>query len=139
MVYIKSMLKPSSRNTKYSDAIISFLQSAGHATNTDVLEALRADFPDLSATTVHRATARLCGQGKIADAPNDAHGNLRYDANTAPHHHFYCGCCDTLRDIQLSAQTLREIEQELGGCKLSGQLLITGNCKECHAKNKETL
>jgi Fe2+ or Zn2+ uptake regulation protein len=121
----------SSRNTKYSEAIIEFMQSAGHATNTDIMEALRARYPDVSATTVHRATARLAEHRRIACAPNDIHGNLRYDANTQPHHHFYCACCQSLRDIQLSPDVLSEIEQEVGACKLNGQLLITGSCQKC--------
>lgn len=124
------------RSTKYSEAIIKYLRESGHATNAGILGALRAQFPELSATTVHRATARLSEQGRIAHAPNDAAGNLRYDANTAPHHHFYCGCCGELRDIQLAKDTLGKIESQLGGCKLNGQLLITGQCNKCSKKEK---
>lgn len=126
-----------SRNTKYSEAIIEFLAITGHATNAEILAALRGKFPGLSATTVHRATARLSENGRIADAPNDTSGNLRYDANTQPHHHFACTCCQSLRDIQLTPETLQAIEAQLGGCKLNGQLLITGNCSKCYMQNKE--
>lgn len=131
------MTLPPSRNTKYSEAIIEYLANAGHATNAGILAALRNDFPDLSATTIHRATARLAENGRIASAPNDDSGNLRYDANTAPHHHFACTCCQSLRDIQLPPETLAAIESQLGGCKLNGQLLITGNCNKCYMQNKE--
>lgn len=127
------------RSTKYSSAVLSYVRSHGHATNTDILTALRTDWPELSATTVHRVTARLASHSELALAPKDIDGNLRYDANTKQHHHFYCACCDVIRDIQLDTTLLRQLEEGLGGCKLNGQLLINGACGKCALKesNKE--
>jgi Fur family transcriptional regulator, peroxide stress response regulator len=125
------------RNTKYSEAIIDYINSVGHATNSELLVYLRKSFPELSATTVHRVTARLTENGVLAHAPKDSHGNLRYDANTSPHHHFYCSCCEKLQDVVLSSSLLSELEQLLGDCKLNGQLLINGACDKCYLENSK--
>lgn len=125
------------RNTKYSDAILARMQKVGHATNAELLRELRTKFPELSATTVHRVTARLAQNGVLALAPNDTHGNLRYDSNTNPHHHFYCSCCERLQDVQLSDVVVKELENAVGGCKLNGQLLINGACNKCYVKNNK--
>lgn len=122
------------RNTKYSTAVMVFVGKQGHATNTDILRALRNDWPELSATTVHRVTSRLAEHGELGVAPKDTAGNFRYDANVSEHHHFYCSCCDELRDIQLEPELLSELETSLGGCKLNGQLLINGACGKCAIK-----
>lgn len=123
------------RNTKYSAAVLKYVQTKGHTTNSEVLKALQSEWPDVSATTVHRITTRLAEHGEIGIAPNDGNGNMRYDANITPHHHFYCSCCDLLRDIQLNSKLLGELESSLGGCKLNGQLLINGACGKCALKD----
>jgi hypothetical protein len=69
------------RQTKYCQSIEQTLHKLGHATNAEILIALRKSFPDLSATTIHRATARLASRGKIAIAPADNSGSMRYDTN----------------------------------------------------------
>lgn len=124
------------RNTKYTAAVLSYVQVQGHATNADILKFLRSEWPELSATTVHRVTARLAEHGELALAPKDSDGNLRYDANVSGHHHFYCACCDALRDIQLDASLIQDLESTLGGCKLNGQLLINGACGKCVIKQE---
>ena len=124
------------RNTKYTAAVLAYVRNHGHATNAEILKALRSEWPELSATTVHRVTARLAEHGDIARAPKDTDGNLRYDANTNNHHHFYCACCDALRDIELDDSLLQELEASLGGCKLNGQLLINGACGKCAIEQK---
>ena len=122
------------RNTKYTDAVLDFLMNNGHATNPQIAKVLRKQWPDVSDTTVHRITARLAERGILAIAPKDTDGNMRYDVNIQPHHHFYCACCDALRDIQLDAQLMQQLEDSLGGCKLNGQLLINGACGKCALK-----
>lgn len=120
-----------SRETKYCQAIVKYLNSVGHATNAEILKVLRIDFPDLSATTVHRATTRLCSRGEIAAAPSTASGSQRYDANTKPHDHFMCESCDHLRDVSLVSEVKPLIEAQLEGCKLTGQITISGQCPAC--------
>lgn len=119
------------RNTKYSTAIADQLTKLQHATNAELLHALRQEFPELSATTVHRATARLAERGVIGTAPATQDGSMRYDANTSPHDHFVCLGCSTMRDLDVATELIPKIEESLGGCKISGRLLVSGTCKRC--------
>jgi Fur family peroxide stress response transcriptional regulator len=124
-------LLPLQRQTKYCQAIEHSLKIHGHATNAELLESLRETFPALSATTVHRATARLAARGDIAIAPASNDGSMRYDANIMPHDHFQCQNCDLLRDTNVKDKIVPILEQSINGCSISGQLTISGICKTC--------
>ena len=120
-----------SRQTKYCEAIEYALKFTGHATNAELLRILQKSFPDVSATTVHRATARLAARGAIAIAPAASDGSMRYDANTAPHDHFLCASCGMLRDTDVKDKIIPILESSIDGCNISGQLTISGTCKQC--------
>lgn len=120
-----------SRQTKYCQAIERELKVLGHATNMELVAILRQDFPDLSVTTVHRATARLAARGTIAIAPSARDGSMTYDANTAPHDHFQCLSCGLLRDTDVKDKVIPILEASIGDCSISGQLTISGVCKQC--------
>ena len=74
------------RTTKYTSAVREFLAVQRHATNTEILAHLQAVYPDISATTVHRITARLYERGELQLAvlvirPDDPIGDkMRADA-----------------------------------------------------------
>lgn len=124
-------LASTARDTKYCRAILVYLQKTGHATNALILSALQKDFPNLSATTVHRATARLCERGSLRLAPPDQQGAIRYDANVSEHDHFTCSNCNRLGDVVIADSVRRSIESQLDGCRISGSLVIQGICKHC--------
>lgn len=132
MVYNKRMVNQ--RNSKYTAQTISTLQRLGHATNNQILNVLRIEHPNLSATTVHRLTARLAERGIITTAPSAADGSCRYDANTATHDHFVCKDCHVIRDVHVSEVLIPHIEKSLDGCKISGSLTVQGTCKLCAIK-----
>lgn len=120
------------RLTKYCQAIENTLGKIGHATNSEILVELRKTYPDLSATTVHRATARLASRGTIAVAPPAQDGSMRYDSNTLLHDHFMCTVCGLLRDTDIKDKVVPILEDSIGeGCSISGQLTISGTCKNC--------
>ncbi len=119
------------RQTKYCQAIEVAIARLGHATNSELLIALRKEYPDLSATTVHRATARLAARGTIATAPTSRDGSMCYDANTMPHDHFQCLSCGALRDTNVKDKVTPILEASIGDCKISGRLTIGGICKKC--------
>ena len=125
------------RETKYCRAIKKALSSAGHATNSQILMMLIKDFPDLSATTVHRATSRLANRGEIAIAPSTIDGQIRYDTNVTPHDHFQCSLCDNLRDVDIKDRIINILQDAENGCKISGRLIICVNCTDCINKSKE--
>lgn len=122
------------RQTRYCQAIEKILGSMGHATNADLLVKLRGVYPELSATTVHRATARLALRGKIAMAPTSIDGSMRYDSNTKPHDHFQCSSCGMLRDADVRDKVAPILESAIGDCHISGRLTVSGVCKQCKEK-----
>jgi Fe2+ or Zn2+ uptake regulation protein len=125
------------RQTKYCQAIKVMLESMGHATNNEILIELRKSYPDLSATTIHRATARLASRGAIAVAPSSHDGSMRYDTNVVPHDHFLCTNCGMLRDTDVKHKVVPILESAIGDCHISGRLTISGICKQCKEKTSE--
>jgi Fur family peroxide stress response transcriptional regulator len=119
------------RQTKYCNAIKSTLTDKGHATNNELLVELRKSFAELSATTVHRATARLASRGEVGLAPATKDGSMRYDANIKPHDHFLCNNCDMLRDTDVKHKITPILESSIIDCQISGRLTISGTCKNC--------
>lgn len=128
---MSSVTNIQSRQTKYCEAIEHALSIKGHATNNELIVLLRASFPDVSATTVHRATARLASRNKIGVAPSAIDGSMRYDANTTPHDHFLCTKCGILRDTDIKRQVIPILEQSIGDCSISGRITVSGICKNC--------
>ena len=119
------------RQTKYCKSIELALKQLGHATNAELITTLRERYPDVSATTVHRATARLAERGVIATAPASTDGSMRYDANIMPHDHFLCNQCDHLRDTDIKDRVIPILEFEFKNCSVSGRLTISGTCNKC--------
>ncbi len=122
------------RETKYTQAIIDVLAELGHGTNSDIATKLRESYPDVSDTTVHRATTRLAERGQISVGPRDIDGSLRYDANTEPHDHFICTGCRGIRDIDIAKEIMPIVQEALGGCGVDGRLEIKGLCIHCNER-----
>ncbi len=132
-----SNIATSLRQTKYCQAIEGALASMGHATNNELLSELRKTYPDLSATTVHRATARLAQRGTISLAPQSHNGAMRYDTNVVPHDHFLCTNCGILRDTDVKDKVTPILESSIDDCHISGRLTISGLCKHCKRRSNE--
>jgi Fur family peroxide stress response transcriptional regulator len=127
------MLVAHDRTTKYITAVRDCMNRMGHATNADILTELRGEFPDLSATTVHRITTRMVERGELQLAPSGQENVMRFDANLAPHDHFMCEHCGLLKDAELNGTLGPIIEKAIGdGCSISGSLTVSGTCKSCH-------
>ena len=126
-----TQVSTNARQTKYCNAIRNSLSVLNHATNNELLRELRKYFPELSATTVHRATSRLAERCEIGTAPASKDGSMRYDANTEPHDHFQCSSCDLLRDTDVREKVAPILEASIGDCQISGRLTISGTCKNC--------
>lgn len=130
-------MKTVRRHSKYTDAVKRSLIYFGHATNAQLCDDLRGSYPHLSDTTVHRITQRLYEDGEIGFATLNRWGAMVYDSTTAPHDHFYCEGCDSLRDFSLPIACRSSIHQAIGSCKLSSSLKVTGTCQQCLLDNKE--
>jgi len=124
------------RQTKYCQSIEVVLANIGHATNAQLLDVLQKTYADLSATTVHRATARLAARGTIGIAPTNKGGSTQYDTNITPHDHFQCLVCGLLKDTNIKDKVIPILEASIDGCSISGQLTISGICKKCTNKEK---
>jgi Fur family peroxide stress response transcriptional regulator len=119
------------RQTKYCSAIKDALRLKGHATNNELLVELRRIFPELSATTVPRATTRLAARGEIAIAPSATDGSMRYEAKLPPHDHFLCTNCDRLLNIDVKNKLNSILKSSICDCQVSGRLTIEGICNRC--------
>ena len=125
------------RTTKYIAAVRMQLERVGHATNAQLLALLQRDYPNLSATTVHRITARMLERHELQQAPAGKDNVLRYDSNVTPHDHFMCTQCGILRDAYLDEKVRPLIEESIGnGCSISGRLVVSGLCKQCNKGGK---
>ncbi len=134
MTLMQANVQP--RQTKYGDAVKIALTDCGHATNLEILTRIRISYPDLSATTVHRITARLSKRGEIGLAPSAAGGDLRYDANIRQHDHFHCVHCDRLLDIIVGGKLMPLLKSLREDCIVSGPFIVSGLCRQCF-NNKE--
>ncbi len=126
-----------SRQTKYATAVMQVLQGIKHATNSELLRELQKEYPEVSATTVHRVTSRFKERGIIGCAPKPTNGSERYDINPKPHHHFMCVQCSRICDVPETTEARAVINQlkELSGeCALAGTLTMRGICKLCVKK-----
>lgn len=124
------------RETKYCNAIREVVKTLNHATNSELLHHLQRDFPELSATTVHRATARLASRGEIGLAPSTHRGAVRYDSQTRPHDHFSCNVCDRLCDTDIKDKIEPIIKKTVVDCAISGNIVLTGLCNMCNTKQE---
>lgn len=118
------------RMTHQTKLVLEIAQEFGHATNAQILEAVRQKLPDLSATTVHRITTRLVTAGLLSYGP-EIKGSKIIDANTDMHDHFVCESCDGVKDVYISSQSRQELQKQVDALVLQSQLTITGDCTRC--------
>lgn len=135
---METITKPKARQTKYATAVYEILQELKHATNFELHQRIQVLYPEVSATTIHRVTARLKERGIIGCAPKSADGSERYDITAEPHHHFMCASCDSICDVPESKEASRAISQLKDlteQCALAGTLTLSGVCKKCKGEN----
>ena len=102
-----------------------------HATNAELLLKLRRHFPAVSATTIHRATARLAERGELGIAPTDTRGSIRYDVQTKQHDHFVCQKCGDIKDIFIEPMTKSTLKTLLSKYAKMDSITICGVCNGC--------
>lgn len=119
------------RMTPQTQAVIGELHKRGHASNSELLEALRDLFSDLTATTVHRITKRLVAENQIGMLRSPLDGTTLLDSNPKPHYHFACQPCGKVQDIQLSQSIVAELQETIGQPILQDTLIITGIRVNC--------
>ena len=119
------------RTSKYTQTVLDVIVTLGHCTNADILAKLKNHYPDLSATTIHRITARMLEQGLIMEAPKNNNGAIRYETTDKPHDHFMCNNCDGIKNVNVIDLISPILCSQIEGCEISGRLVIYGNCNQC--------
>lgn len=121
----------SMRNTPQTTAIYDALSRLHHATNIELLTAVQSQFPDISATTVHRITKRLVQEGRIGELRSPLDGTMLFDANPNPHYHFGCRPCGAVQDISLTPELISGLKEAIGKPIIAGSLDIVGVSATC--------
>jgi Fur family peroxide stress response transcriptional regulator len=107
-------------------AVLRFLDgNLDHPTAGQIFAAVTADFPITSRATVYNTLALLEEIGALR-AMRDAEGDVRYDPNSAPHHHLRCEVCGRIEDIPADA-----VEIRLDGRPATGRVQLDGRCGRC--------
>ena len=118
---------------KKRNAILQCLRSTdAHPSAEMVHQMLRESYPDISLATVYRNLNLFKEQGLISSVCS-VHGTERFDAETTPHVHFVCDCCDRVLDLaQITIPEALTHQVDDTGCRVSGcSLTFTGLCREC--------
>ncbi len=97
-----------------------------------VYRGVRDRVPTISIDTVYRTLATLAEIGQVSRVSSTA-GVARYDANQRHHHHFMCGRCGLIRDVDSSAlDSVRAPEQTAQlGVVDSVEISFRGLCSAC--------
>jgi Fur family peroxide stress response transcriptional regulator len=75
-----------------------------HPTAQALFERLRPAFPTMSFATVYNTLDALVDRGLTGSLNADQGSRaVRFDPNTAPHHHAICDACGTVIDIPVGA------------------------------------
>ena len=130
------MTQPIRRESKYTSLVRDCIAQLGHATHAEIIAYCTKQYPQVSATTIHRITQRLVEDGEVALAPKTQAGDKRFDARTEPHDHFCCSSCDCLVDIDCPPACREMLQQQVCDCTIDGPIMVCGMCKECACCDK---
>ena len=110
-------------------------RSKEHPDAEAVYRRVRRRFPAISLDTVYRNLRMLEARGVVRQVGVAGH-RMRFDADTAPHHHFVCTSCGRIQDF-LSA-TLDGLAAPANVLKMghvdSIHLELRGVCRSCQRK-----
>jgi Fe2+ or Zn2+ uptake regulation protein len=102
-----------------------------HPTAEAIYIAIALDMPSLSLRTVYQTLNDLVAMGELSAFDLDG-GAMRFDPNTADHHHAVCDRCGSVSDIQLDVASL---SLGLNGFVAeSVEVVLRGCCAECQPK-----
>ena len=127
-------MEAATKQFRKRNAILEILQGTKtHPSAETIHEMLRQEHPDISLATVYRNLALFKKQGLIQSI-GTVGGVERFDANTAPHVHFVCTCCDAVLDLpemdppeSFCTAAAAQIGGQVTGCSL----IFTGKYSQC--------
>ena len=111
------------------------LEDPHHPSPEQVCERVRKTLPKLSLATVYKNLEALRKLGFAAEV-SPLRQTLRYDGNTAPHHHLICVRCKKVLDLPLSVVRPPRIPSSdaLGFRVLEVAVQLQGLCPDCQRK-----
>lgn len=77
-------------------------ERSDHPTADQIHSAVVGRLPDVSRATVYRSLETLAELGLLHRVAHPG-SSVRFDANTAPHHHFLCQGCGGISDLPLES------------------------------------
>ena len=129
----------SNKQFRKRNAILDCLRHTDLHPSAETLHAmLQKDNPDISLATVYRNLGRFKNEGIITSI-GAVNGIERFDARTDPHVHFVCSCCEAVVDLpqmETPESLCSQVSQQTGARIDSCQLIFTGVCKKCLAKQE---
>jgi Fur family peroxide stress response transcriptional regulator len=96
-------IKPTFQRVRILDAL---LRQRSHPTIKTLHDRLLRTVPTLSKTTLYTTLELFAARGLAARLTIDS-GEIRYDGVAAPHHHFLCGRCGAILDLDIACPTGR--------------------------------
>ena len=122
------------RYSKKREAILDAIRGTKCHPSADwVYQTLKPAHPDLSLGTVYRNLEFFQQRGMVRSV-GVVKGQERFDAMTAPHTHFVCGCCGNvidLDDIRLDAELDRTVCEQYELAIERHELTFHGLCQNC--------
>lgn len=98
-----------------------------HPTVDDIYHHIISEVPTLSRTTVYNSVKLFSERGLLKVLPIEGN-QLRYDADTGFHGHFFCNMCKKVYDFYPD----KTFESDLDGFKIdTKEVFYSGSCKEC--------
>jgi Fe2+ or Zn2+ uptake regulation protein len=119
------------RMTPQTQAVLNAVKYFGHCSNAQILKSVKQQMPFLSATTVHRITARLIKNGILSDGPK-INGVILIDSNTVPHDHFVCSACKGVKDIWIDDNLRKKLQDQTNATIRPYSLVVIGDCVNCN-------
>lgn len=103
-----------------------------HPTADMLYTTIRQEYPNISLGTVYRNLNLLVELGEIQKL-TCGDGKDRFDADTSPHYHFVCKCCNSVLDLTMTPipDVEREAAERLGAEVESHSIYFYGTCQNC--------
>jgi Fur family peroxide stress response transcriptional regulator len=109
--------------------------SLDHPSAEAVLKALKPRMPTLSLDTVYRTLWLLSDLGLVSTL-GPRRESVRFDANLAQHHHYFCVRCGLARDFESAALDALRIPKSVAafGEIYAARVEVRGVCRRCAQK-----
>jgi len=107
-----------------------------HPTAEVIYNHVRESYPKISLGTVYRNLTLLVDLGEIKKI-STGDGTDHFDADTSAHSHYYCRCCHSVMDLEVTPSVEQILSASSAGIGTieSASLLFTGVCKNCVLDN----